>query len=102
MVQVLISKVMVPAIDELVPKIQIHEPKQSLQAFVSPDPAARTHRWHKAATLMARNRRGIFPLAKRTQGWGMPRRMAFTPDFKYEHKVYRSNPEKAQCYVNAT
>ncbi|KAF1847201.1 uncharacterized protein K460DRAFT_55086 [Cucurbitaria berberidis CBS 394.84] len=71
-----INKVLVPAIQEFVPVVQVYEPevKVNVQPSYSTD---------------------------RTK-WGMPKRLAYTPDFQYLTNTYRSNSDKADCFVMAT
>lgn len=102
MIHAVIQTALVPAIEELVPVIQTHEPSPSRPSPSSLDRTTRIKQWRQAVEIMACNRRGIFYLAKRADTWGHPRRMAYTPDFQVGSNTYRSNPDKADFFVSST
>lgn len=88
--------------DTLVPALDVFGRKPDEHIRVHSDRTVRTRKWHEAVTVMARSRRGVFPLARRARNWDLPRRMAYTPDFTVGSRTYRTNEEKAECFVKAT
>ncbi|KAF7670705.1 hypothetical protein GT037_011156 [Alternaria burnsii] len=97
----LISRAIVPAINEFVPTIEVfaHEPQEP--SSIPTTPAQKNRAWRRAVTKWTHSRQGVFRTAKRARSWGLPRQLDFTPDFDIGRGPIKSNRDKAECYVDS-
>ncbi|KAI4614576.1 hypothetical protein J4E83_007230 [Alternaria metachromatica] len=98
----IITQVLEPAIKELVPVTQLYQPEPKYRPKVSPDATKRTTDWRESMEKKAAGPRGIFNFAKQVHNWSVPRRLAYTPDFKVGTETFHHNHEKADKYVECT